>query len=91
MCMIGFLHACICNARAFGVYRVQGAPEPLELKLQMVLNCHVGAGRKTWNLWKRSQFFGPMRHLYSPEHEIINIYSSVLSLKYLPIIVRFLF
>lgn len=50
MCMIGFLHACICNARAFGVYRVQGAPEPLELKLQMFLNCHVGAGRKTWNL-----------------------------------------
>ena len=31
--------------------------DPLELELQIVVSCHVGAGNSTWVFWKSSQCF----------------------------------
>lgn len=35
----------------------KSASEPLELELQVVANCHEGAGNQTWVPWRISQLF----------------------------------
>jgi hypothetical protein len=42
-------------------------PDPLELELQIVGTCHMGAGIWTMVLWKRSQYSSPLSHLSSPK------------------------
>lgn len=46
----GLCDVCVCTT---GVYRdLKRDLEPLELKFQMVVNCHVGARDQAWVLHK---------------------------------------
>lgn len=45
---VGVMPACI------SVYHQKRASDSLELELQMIVSCHVGAGNQTLVLWKSS-------------------------------------
>jgi hypothetical protein len=44
---------CVCMPGACGGQK--RASDPLELELQMVVNCHVSSGNQIWVLWKNNQ------------------------------------
>ena len=55
-CFFACRYVCMCPMHMFGGLRGQKkAWDSLELELQMLVSCHVGAGNQTWILWKNSQ------------------------------------
>lgn len=62
---VSFLYMCIYHV--FGACKGQKRVlETLELELQMVVSCHVPVGKQMWVLWKSSQCFSLLCHLFSP-------------------------
>jgi hypothetical protein len=46
---ISMHYVCCCCLQ-----RPEGASDPLELELQMVVSCHMGPGKETQVFWERS-------------------------------------
>ena len=48
------LHVCLHPLIAYWLWRPEEGSDPLDLELQMVVSCHVGAGNWTHVFWKSS-------------------------------------
>lgn len=60
------LCACLCTTFMSGASRGQKrTSDPLELELQIPVNCHVGARNRTWVFCKSNQCFQLLSHLSS--------------------------
>jgi hypothetical protein len=56
MCMCIWPARVVCATHVCSAYGGQKtACAALDLELKMVVSCHVGAGKRTWILWKSSQ------------------------------------
>ena len=56
----------VCITCVPGAYGGPKASDPLNLELQMVVSCHVGAGKQTNALYKSTTCFEPLACLSSP-------------------------
>lgn len=62
-----WIHVCTCTTRVPGALRGQKrAVDPLQLKLQRPVSCHVGTRNHSYVLWKSSQCSCQLSHVSGP-------------------------
>ena len=56
LCILSGLYVCTLYVRLVAPGDQKRVLSPLELELQMIVNCHVGAGIQIQVLWKSSSY-----------------------------------